>query len=78
MREVRFKNKNAKHRLRVNGKFISFENGTAEVNEAEAKAITAMENDDYKVMPSNPVGVIAEEKPKVRAKKTKTKKKAKK
>lgn len=50
MREVHFKNKNAKHGVYIKGKRIEFENGKAFVTEEEAQIIEDMGDKDYKVM----------------------------
>ena len=55
MREVHFKNKNAKHGVYIKGKRIEFQNGKAFVSEEEAQAIEEMADKDYKVMPLEPV-----------------------
>lgn len=52
MREVRFKNKEAKHSLNVQGKMISFKDGVAKVNDNEAEAISKLDNSDYEVVPT--------------------------
>lgn len=73
MRIVKYKNKNANHGLRINGKRIVFKNGEAKVNEADAGAIEEMDNPDYTVV--KPVVEVqkVEKKPRKETKKPKEK-----
>lgn len=49
MPEVKFKGGKEKH-IFLNGKFIDFENGKAQVTEEDVEAIKKLNNPDYKVV----------------------------
>ena len=78
MREVHFKNKNAKHGVYIQGKRIEFVNGKAFVTEEEAKIIEDMADEDYKVIPLESVESVKLENTKEVKSKSKPKKKSKK
>lgn len=52
MVEVKFKNKDANHSVLINGKFIKFKEGKAEVSEVDAEAIKNLKDPAYDVMES--------------------------
>lgn len=70
MKEVLFKNKEANHGLRLNGKRIQFKEGKAKVSDAEAEQIKEMNNPDYTIVEPE----IKEEKPKRKRRTSKKKK----
>lgn len=72
MIEVEFKNKTAKHGLRVKGKRIQFIDGKAFVSEDEAKAIMDVGDKDYRII--KPVEPVKEDVKPKKAKKGKGKK----
>lgn len=73
MREVQFKNKQAKHSLLVKGKRVEFVDGKAFVSEEEARLIEERGDKDYTVKPSEKVHVKESEPVKEEPKKKQSK-----